>query len=553
MRRLFAFDFSSSDPRVSLLSYTSETKFNAAGFTLNVNFDDKFDSAKVTNNYTFTETDAKTTGPALDGISAIAFAQTVPTGNAYRYSYDGAASETLTVFDLTNGTSQAIDITTVLDAAAITNGPGGELAAGETADVNFSSLGVTLTLTGDAPAFSRATALTNTGAINISASVVAGTANFSAATATTTYDTDGGVSNTAVTALGAVTPTSGISYDAASGLLHISLESDGANTTTIRNGTGSGVSFQIDGVGGFSEDGTSLADLEDGAAHFIEVQVGGEIVARVDLGIVTTTAAGTDSEIAIDIGEGLFSETAALTTGKDAAMNNYYTITDGSFEIRDEAMALLGTVNFTATDSLEDLAANITTNVTGVTAAVIENVIDNTFRIQILSSNHDPLNFVEVSGGLVAELNTANVGDGVFSANIGGSADGTSNGTVTVSSGRTMTATSLTDADGLKTVFAGTADVSGISLNYTVGVGAQMFGTIDELVDPVSGALQAEIDTFEDQNDVNQDRVDQMLVRLELERQRLFTKFVAMEAALASLENIKNSITELTDSLTSKR
>ena len=78
-----------------------------------------------------------------------------------------------------------------------------------------------------------------------------------------------------------------------------------------------------------------------------------------------------------------------------------------------------------------------------------------------------------------------------------------------------------------------------------------MFGSIDELVDPVSGALQAEIDTFEDQNDLNQDRVEQMLVRLELERQRLFDKFVAMESALAALESIRQSITELTQALTS--
>ncbi|MDJ0948507.1 MAG: flagellar filament capping protein FliD [Alphaproteobacteria bacterium] len=542
VRRLFAFDFSSSDPRVALLDYTSETTFNASGYTLNVNFDDKFDSAKVTNNYTFTQTDAETNGPLNDGISLITFDQTVATGNAYRYSYD-SVTETLTLNDLTNGTNQAIDITAILDAAAVTNGPGGELAAGETADVDFSSLGVTFRLTGDAPAFSRATDITG-GATNTAG---LGPGNGGSFTNLNTVLPSTGLSETAIDALVAAG-----AYSQATGLLSLGIESSGAGVSSFS--TAAGIKFTIDGAGVPAADITAT-DLDDASSHTIEIFVddgGNDVqVAQLTFDALSGSTGAGSGTFTVDLGTGLFGETAALTTGKDAPMNNYYTIANGSFEIRDESNSLLGTVNFNATDSLEDLATNITNNVTGVSAAVIENVIDNSFRIQIVSDDHDPLNFVEVSGGLVAELNLSNVGDSVFSANIGGPVDGTDNGSVTVSSGRTLTATSLTEADGLKVIFDGSTDLSGITLDFTVGVGAQFFGVIDELVDPTSGTLEAEIDTLEDQNEVSEDRVEQMLVRLELERQRLLDKFIAMEQALSSLANIRQSITELTAALTS--
>ena len=167
MRRLFAFDFSTSDPRVSLLSFTNKTSYNASGYKLNINFDDIFQSPKFTNSGSFTELDATTAGPAGDGISAIAFGDAVLSANAYRYSYD-SATEDLTLTNLTTGSSQTIDITATLDAI----GDGGDLDAGETAQIVFGTHNVTLTLTGDGSPttnFERGTSIITTGSLTVNA------------------------------------------------------------------------------------------------------------------------------------------------------------------------------------------------------------------------------------------------------------------------------------------------------------------------------------------------------------------------------------------------
>ncbi|MHC4429856.1 MAG: flagellar filament capping protein FliD, partial [Planctomycetota bacterium] len=213
VRRLFAFDFSASDPRVSLLSFTGKTTFNASGYTLNLNYDDRYTGDTIANNTDFTQIDAQTGGPAADGISAIGFADTVPSGSAFRYSYD-STTEQLTLYDLTAATSQVIEITSALDA--VVEPDGSDLGAGETASINFSGLGVTLTLSGDS-GFARGTSI-----------------------ADGTLDDTGLDANTTLTGGSVTTPTTGIdkdtidalvaagAYDAAAGLLTLGVTSSGA-------------------------------------------------------------------------------------------------------------------------------------------------------------------------------------------------------------------------------------------------------------------------------------------------------------------------------------
>ena len=80
VRRLFSFDFTSSDPRVTLLSFTGNTTYSASGYTLNVQYENAYQGDAVTDSGSFTQVDAQTGGPASDGISNIAFDDSVTSG-----------------------------------------------------------------------------------------------------------------------------------------------------------------------------------------------------------------------------------------------------------------------------------------------------------------------------------------------------------------------------------------------------------------------------------------------------------------------------------------
>jgi len=136
----------------------------------------------------------------------------------------------------------------------------------------------------------------------------------------------------------------------------------------------------------------------------------------------------------------------------------------------------------------------------------------------------------------------------VSSANINGNPDGSNDGSVTVS-GRTLTATDATGANGLTLLFAGTSTASGITLNATTGLGKQMFFDLDTILTPVTGSVESEITSFQDQNDSKQERLDRMLERLSFERDKLIDRFIVMETALATMQQTKNFLQQFTDSL----
>ena len=113
-------------------------------------------------------------------------------------------------------------------------------------------------------------------------------------------------------------------------------------------------------------------------------------------------------------------------------------------------------------------------------------------------------------------------------------------------SGRT-TVFSRGGAEGLSFIFTGESSVAGISLNYTIGVGAQMFHAVDDLLTPSTGSIDSEITALETQSDTKQTRLDRILERLAFERDRLLERFIRMETMLASLNQTRDFITEFTN------
>ncbi|MGI9419652.1 MAG: flagellar filament capping protein FliD [Geminicoccaceae bacterium] len=137
-------------------------------------------------------------------------------------------------------------------------------------------------------------------------------------------------------------------------------------------------------------------------------------------------------------------------------------------------------------------------------------------------------------------LNVAYADGEIVSANINGDPDGSDDGSVTVD-GTRLTVTSG-DAEGLQLLYQGDASASGIQLDISVGVGAQIQAAASRLLDSDSGTIGGQVDTLTDQNERGQSRIDRLEERLERQRENLLARFAAMESALASMNTLLESI-----------
>ncbi len=237
------------------------------------------------------------------------------------------------------------------------------------------------------------------------------------------------------------------------------------------------------------------------------------------------------------------SDTAVLSD----ATNSFGGATAGTFNINGVAIAYDADGAGGNDDTLQTLSTKI--NNAGI-AGVSSNVFTDSngkFSLQI-SSSLGALTVDSDTGDLLAKMALTISDYAVTSANINGAADGSNDGSVTVS-GRTMTATNKTDAEGLTVLYSGTASASGITLDYTTGIGKLMFFDIDTMLKPVTGSVESEISTFKDQNTSKQDRLDRILERLVFDREQIIQRFIVMETTLATLNQTQNFLTQFTNSL----
>ncbi|MCH8197117.1 MAG: flagellar filament capping protein FliD, partial [Proteobacteria bacterium] len=538
VRRLFTFDFSSSDPRLVYLTSTGQTVYNASGYTLNVAYDDRFKSDAYVALGSFTQIDADTGGPAEDGISDIAFADPVISGQAFRYSYD-ETTEVFTVRNLTLGTNETYDITTDLDTLV---GVGNNLGAGQTLTVPFPTLDVTITLSGD-NGFLRANPISD-GTLDLTGIGPTNGGNMTGGTVSTPTSTMDKLTVDALIAAGA--------YDQATGLLTLPLESDGGAGNVSRINPAAGIKFRLDGGSIVSD--ISATDLDDTFTHTIEIYVTDTgptdvLVATLSTYIFSGSTQDGTGTFTIDLGTGLIAETSSVISAT-SPMQNYLTsptLGNGSFDITDSVPTTLATISYNATDSLTDLAALIDAD-PDLNASVVSS--GGAFHLEVThASPNDNLIFTNDSNNLIVQLNMSDQSNTLLSANINGAAGGADDGSVTVS-GSILTATNQTGVDGLKLLYTGTDDVSGVTLNYTVGIGAQLFHALDTILNVTTGSVENEIDALDDQNLQTQERVDEMLARLEQQRQSLISRFIAMETALITMNRILDSMRQSFEALT---
>lgn len=133
-------------------------------------------------------------------------------------------------------------------------------------------------------------------------------------------------------------------------------------------------------------------------------------------------------------------------------------------------------------------------------------------------------------------LNLTHDGTNLTGADINGVASSTT------INGKTITVTDATGANGLKLFYAGTSDLSGVDIDFTVGIGAQLFFAIEGVLDETTGSIQGEIDTFTDQNELSETRIEEMLRRLDYQRETLTASYQRMELAITSMNRILDSI-----------
>ena len=237
------------------------------------------------------------------------------------------------------------------------------------------------------------------------------------------------------------------------------------------------------------------------------------------------------------------SETATLNDGTDS----FGATISGSFTINGVSIDYDVT-----TDSLEDLVDRINENTALRSERISASLVNGPGggKQLSISSTGDPLNIGGDTGDLLAGLALTTEGYLIGSANVGGAGDGSDNGTAETR-GRIFTVTDQSGAEGLRLLYTGDGNASNIQVDFTVGVGAKMFFELEQMLDTQTGSLEAEVDTLTAQNRAAETRVDEMIVRLDYQRERLLERFIVMEQALARMNSVLDQIREITSSFNS--
>jgi flagellar hook-associated protein 2 len=77
------------------------------------------------------------------------------------------------------------------------------------------------------------------------------------------------------------------------------------------------------------------------------------------------------------------------------------------------------------------------------------------------------------------------------------------------------------------------------------GVGVEISKLLDRLTDSIDGVVQTKLDTLDTQVQLNEDRIEELDIRIEAKRQRLLAQFQAMESALAQLQDQSSSLSQI--------
>ncbi|MPY72262.1 MAG: flagellar filament capping protein FliD [Alphaproteobacteria bacterium] len=527
VRRMFTFDFSSSDPRVSLLGFTGNTTYNADGYTVNFQpgdgenmllYSEQADnaywnpvSASVTADAT-TAPDGSMTADALvaDAVAGQHYLSnttgiSVTAGETYEFSTYAKAGDRdgvrLSVggagfggakyanFDLATGTVEGTSI-------------GAEEATIEDVGDGWYRLSVKVTATADSTAFFERHAKD------------VGAASFTG---------DGATVNT---------------Y-----FWGAQLESAETDTTVLTDAnvtpTRATVNADVDTAPNGAMTADAIISNTDDSSHFISNTAAVSVTAGEQYDYVTYVKAGARSQVRLILNGANF----AANTNADFNLATGTVSGTGagadSASIEDAGggwykITLTGTASASGSAQMELFSRDAAT---GLAFAGDDATVDTYFWDQRLVEKSSP-------GTYIGTTSAASSGG---TANIDGDSTGASDGTATVS-GSTI---KVTDgpAKGLQLFYTGFSNTASVDIDFTIGVGAQLFFAIQGLLDTTTGPVETEIDTLTDQNTLSQSRIEEMLDRLAVQRQSLMERYIAMETAMATADRIMESIRQTTEAL----
>jgi hypothetical protein len=550
VRKLFSFDLTSSDPRVTLLGFNGSTTYNSAGYTLNLQpstggnqfqYSEQLDNAYWTTQFgviAINNTLAPDGKSSADGIVAdaslnthrvrTATAEPVTNGTSYIYSTYAKAGDKDKLLLQVNGAGFGGPESAEFDLV------NGVLVGAPTAGVSNTSIE-------DA----------GNGWYRVSMKVTAvadSTAFFEQypVDVTPTFAGDGSTVNTFL--WGAqlepvtteITPGAYIPTTIAIGnQLLYSEQADNAYWTATR------ATVSADSIaspsGAMTADG--LVGDASNATHYLSTTVGPSFVSGENYVFSTYVKAVDKNNARIAFNGAAFGGTpigadfdlvAGTVTSTDAGVSNsnIEDVGDGWFRVSIKATAVA-----TSTANLERYSKDVTTTFAG------DGATENTYfwgaQLEGVTTATTP--------GTYFPTTTAPVYATTSTANINGAVDGTNDGSVTVN-GNLLTVNSG-GAEGLQLFFSGLQFTSSTQLDLTIGIGAQMYFKLGELLDVTTGIVDGEIDELTDQNTLNNERITEMLDRLEIQRQNLLERYISMETAIASANRIMDSLKQTTDQL----
>jgi len=212
--------------------------------------------------------------------------------------------------------------------------------------------------------------------------------------------------------------------------------------------------------------------------------------------------------------------------------------------------------NSTLTNPTQDNTLTIDTNT--LNQALLNNLSDvqKLFSFTFSSSNSQValVGFDGTSSyspsGYTLNLNYDSATSSVASANVNGTADGADNDSATVN-GQTITATSQTGASGLQLFYTGNTSLSNVQLNFTVGIGAQMFFALQGMTDQATGTVQNEINGIQTQDQAIQTNITNQTNLLNTYQQSLTDEFNNAETNVSALNNVQGSLFQLLNPSTS--
>lgn len=534
IRRLFSFDFTPSDPRVTLLNFNGNTEYNSAGFTINVQpnsgsnsslYSEELDNAywnKVRSSITVDDIAGPTGQMTADGLVGDATANThfvtntsaftVTAGESYTYSVyakQGANDSTRVQLAGVQFPSESYIDVNLATGALTEEGLGVDGYNIEDAGNGWYRVSVTATATATGNATTEMYSMDGINTVytgdGSSVDTYFSGAQLETGAISSTRVNSFSTINAATAATGAVDDPLNTGNFGATAIIADVTNSDHGATNGSTASVTAGETYEYSAYLQAGDRSRARLSLNTGFGAGTTVDV------RLDNGTILTSGAGTDSAAIEDVGNGWYKVTLTATATSSE--------TTTSMEAR-------------AVDASTGLAF------TGDGATASTYVYD---MKMVATSASVPGDYVPTDG-------TAQAGVPA-SANIGGAASGADDGSVTLL-GNVLTV-NTGDAEGMQLFFEGFSGPTSIDLNYTVGVGAQMFFAIDDMLDEATGSVETEIDGLTDTNVISEDRITEMLARLDIQRRSLLERFIAMETALATNARILDSVKASAESLNS--